>query len=267
MRYLLPVLVFAAPLAALAARRRIAMVLLGLAGVFVFLAKGLMAPLASVNLFLYLHVPMFWLFREPMSKLGQLLVTFFGVLLAILVEGVIQRWRDHPPAPSWWPGRLLRPATLALVGTAIASILVVASPYPVATGGVIPDQRPMQPSAHVRVPQYWWDTAAAINSDPSPGKVLVLPLDDYYQMPTRWGFFGVDSVANLLIRKGVIQPKPDGYFGDVPGYAADIRGVQTGLLSGDLDAVPRLLDAGGIDTIIVRHDLVRDMPGRNVRRR
>ena len=263
-RYMLPVLVFAAPLAALATRRRIAIVLLGLAGVFVFLAKGLMPPLVSVNLFLYLHVPMFWLFREPMSKLGQLLVTFFGILLAILVEGVIQRWRQHSPKPARWPRWLVRPATLALVGTAIASLLVVAWPYPVATGGVIPDQRPMQPSAHVRVPQFWWDTAEVINSDPDPGKVLVLPLDDYYQMPTKWGFFGVDSIANLIIKKGVIQPKPDGYFGDVPGYAADIRAVQTGLLSGDLTSVPRLLDASGIGTIIVRHDLIRDMPGRNI---
>ncbi|MBK9433901.1 MAG: hypothetical protein IPN52_01830 [Micrococcales bacterium] len=92
----------------------------------------------------------------------------------------------------------------------------------------------------------------------------MLPLDDYYQMPTKWGFFGVDSIANLLIQRGVVQPKPDGYFGDVPGYKADIQATQTALLSGDLAAVPRLLDASGIDKIIVRHDLIRDMPGRNI---
>ena len=262
MRYMLPVLVFAAPLAALASRRRIAMVLLGMSGLFVFLAKGLMPPLASINLILYLKVPMFWLFREPMSKLGQLLVTFFGVLLAICVEGVIQRWRDQGPKPARWPRWLAPPATVSLVATAVAAVCVVAWPYPVSTGTVIPDQRPMQPSAHVRVPQFWWDTAAVVNADPSQGKVLVLPLDDYYQMPTKWGFFGVDSIANLLLKKGAITPKPDGYFGDVPGYAADVRAVQTGLLSGDLPAVPRMLDASGIDTIIVRHDLVKDMPGR-----
>ncbi len=67
-RYLIPALVFAAPLLALPARRRIAMVLLGLSGVFVFLAKGLMEPLSQVNLWLYLHIPGFWLFREPMRN-------------------------------------------------------------------------------------------------------------------------------------------------------------------------------------------------------
>jgi arabinofuranan 3-O-arabinosyltransferase len=240
------------------------MVLLGLSGVFVFLAKGLMEPLSSVNLWLYLNVPGFWLFREPMSKLGQLLVVMFALQLAILAEGVLHRWRHRGPAPARWPGLLPDPATLAMVSATVGTVLVIAYPYPIATGAVIPDERPMQPSAHVRVPEYWRDMADVINSDPSPGKVLVLPLDDYYQMPTRWGFFGVDSIANLLIQRGVVQPKPDGYFGDVPGFKADVQGIQTALVSGDLAAVPRLLDASGIDKIIVRHDLIRDMPGRSI---
>ena len=263
-RYLIPALVFAAPLAALPVRRRISMILLGLSGVFVFLAKGLMEPLADVNLWLYLHMPGFWLFREPMSKLGQLLVVFFAIQLAILAEGVVHRWKHREPASSRWPRFLPHPSTVAFVAATAGTLLVIAYPYPIATGGVIPDERPMQPSAHVRVPDYWRDMAATINADPSPGKVLVLPLDDYYQMPTQWGFFGVDSIANLLIKRGVVQPKPDGYFGDVPGYKADIQGIQTALLSGDLAAVPRLLDASGIDKIVLRHDLIRDMPGRAI---
>ena len=135
-------------------------------------------------------------------------------------------------------------------------------PYPLWTGSVIPDVRPNQPSAHVRVPQYWWDLADTINADTRPGKVLVLPLDDYYQMPTTWGFAGVDSIPNLLFQRPTVQPKPDGYFGDVPGFAADVRAVETALLSGDLAAVPRLLEATGISQVVVRHDLVRGMPGR-----
>ena len=73
---------------------------------------------------------------------------------------------------------------------------------------MIPDVRPNQPSAHVRVPQFWWDMADVINADERPGKVLVMPLDDYYQMPTTWGFAGVDNIPNLLIQRPVVQPKP-----------------------------------------------------------
>ena len=57
-------------------------------------------------------------------------------------------------------------------------------------------------------------------------------------MPTTWGFFGVDSIANLLIRHPVVPPKPDGYFGDVAGFKANVVGVETALLAGDLDAGP-----------------------------
>ena len=125
----------------------------------------------------------------------------------------------------------------------------------------------MQPSAHVRVPDYWRAMAETIDADERDGKVLVLPLDDYYQMPTTWGFFGVDSIANLLIQHPVVQPKPDGYFGDVAGFKANVVAVETALLSGDLAPVPNLLDSIGVSEVIVRHDLVRGLPGRTLRRR
>lgn len=256
-RYLLPALVFLAPLLAPRRLRRLAFGLLALVLVFVFLAKGLRPPLNSINMFLYLHAPGFWLFREPMSKLGQLLVSFFGVLLAIGVEGMLQRLRAgrRTSLPGW-------PRRLSHVGAAVPLLLVLAYPFPLYTGGVMPDERPTQPSTHVRVPQEWWDVAARIDADPRPGKVLVLPLDDYYQMPTTWGFFGVDSIANLLIEHPVVQRKPDGYFGDVPGFNADVQAVETALLSGDLAPVPGLLHALGVSSVIIRHDLVRGLPNR-----
>jgi arabinofuranan 3-O-arabinosyltransferase len=251
-RYLLPALVFLAPLVASRRLRRVTLGLLVVILVFVFLAKGLRPPLAKINLFLYLHAPGFWLFREPMSKLGQLLISFFGVMLAVTVEGMLLRLRLLP--------RRRRP--YGRVVAAAPVLLALAYPYPLYTGGVMPDERPTQPSMHVRVAQEWWDVAEHIDADPRPGKVFVLPLDDYYQMPTTWGFFGADSIANLLIKHPVVQPKPDGYFGDVPGFAAGLRLIESALLAGDLEPVPRLLDSIGASRVIVRHDLVRGLPNR-----
>ena len=267
-RYLLPTVLLLAPVLAVRAMRRATLALWALSAVFVFLAKGINAPFAGVNLWLYLHVPGFWLFREPMSKLGQLLVVFFGMLLAIAVHGAMVRIRAalrrrdalgaRPQGGLHWP-RI--PVVAGAVG-GVAVLLALAYPYPLATGSVIPDERPMQPSAHVRVPDYWRAMADTVDADERDGKVLVLPLDDYYQMPTTWGFFGVDSIANLLIRHPVVQPKPDGYFGDVAGFKANVVAVETALLSGDLEPVPGLLDSIGVSEVIVRHDLVRGLPGR-----
>ncbi|BFU44728.1 hypothetical protein [Krasilnikovia sp. MM14-A1004] len=255
-RYLLPVLVFVAPLLAPRRLRRLAFGLLALILLFVFLAKGLRPPLNQLNMFLYLHAPGFWLFREPMSKLGQLLVSFFGVMLAIGVEGMLTRLRASVRFRLAWPRRAAATASVTPL------VLVLAYPFPLYTGGVMPDERPTQPSTHVRVPQDWWDLAKRINADTRPGKVLVLPLDDYYQMPTTWGFFGADSIANLLIQHPVIQPKPGGYFGDVPGFGAEVHGVEDALLAGDLAPVPKLMEAIGASKLIIRHDLVRGLPNR-----
>lgn len=252
-RYLLPTVVLLAPVLALRRNRRVALVLAAMASVFVFLAKGLMPPLEQINLWLYLHAPGFWLFREPMSKLGQLLILFFAVLIGMFVEGLVARARERR---TLWSRISLGAGLAAVVG-------VVAYPFPLYNGTVMPDERPQQPSAHVRVPDFWWEMAERIDSDPRPGKVLVLPLDDYYQMPTTWGFFGVDSIANLLLRHPVVQPKPDGYFGDVPGFNSNVRAVEAALLSGDFAPVPRLLDAMQVSRVIVRHDLVRGLPGRS----
>lgn len=272
-RYLLPFVVFLAPVVALARRRRVAFTSLGLVGLFVFLAKGLNEPLANVNLWLYLNAPMFWLFREPMSKLGQVLVTLFAILIAIFVEGLLSRLAvarqaraaaaeaagGRPSRAARWRGVLVPVGVGAGVLAAVGAIIY---PHPLATGKVIPDVRPLQPAAHVRVPDYWRDMAETIDSDPRSGKVLVLPLDDYYMMPATWGFFGVDSIANLLIQHPVITPKPDGYFGDTPGFQANTRGVETALLTGDFDAVVPLLDSIGASEVIIRHDLVRGLPNR-----
>ncbi len=254
-RYLLPACVFLAPLLAPRRLRRLALGLMVLILIFVFLAKGLRPPFNQVNLFLYTYAPGFWLFREPMSKLGQLLVSFFGVMLAIGVEGMLGILKARFTAPTW-------SKRLAYTGAAVPVVLVLAYPWPLYTGAVMPDERPTQPSTHVRVADYWWEVAERIDADPRPGKVLVLPLDDYYQMPTTWGFFGVDTIANLLIQHPVVQRKPDGYFGDVPGFNSDVQAIETALVSGDLAPVPRLLEALGVSSVIIRHDLVRGLPNR-----
>ena len=254
-RYLIPALVFGAPLLARRSLRRAAFALIAVSLVFVFLAKGLQPVWAPINLWMYNHVPMFWLFREPMSKLGQVLVIFFAVLIAMSVDGAWARVKLVPRPRIRWA------RTLAVVVT-LAAFAVMAYAYPIYTGAVIPDVRPQLPSAHVRVPDYWWKTTATLNASPKPGKLLILPLDDYYQMPTVWGFAGSDTIANLLSTVPAIMPKPDGYFGDGPGFGASVAAVETALLSGDTQAVPKLLAAIGASRVMVRHDLVNGLPGR-----
>ena len=222
--------------------------------VFVLLAKGLQPPFKQINLFLYNNVPGFWLFREPMSKLGQLLVIFFGMLFAILLESVWERWQENPTTRN----RVVKVAAWSRLRRRSCC-----SPTRCGPAASSPTSAPTSPAPTCasRSTGGTWPTRSMRTT--RPGKVLVLPLDDYYQMPTTWGFAGVDSIPNLLIQRPVVQPKPDGYFGEVPGFGADVRAVETALLSGrPRSGAATARGATGISQVVVRHDLVRGMPGR-----
>lgn len=157
----------------------------GAAILLVWLTKGLHPPLADLNAALYRHVPGMWLFREPQSKSGPLLVALLTLGSALLVGEAGGRW-----------------ARRGLAGMLVGATL--ATSYPIWTGSVIPDQRPLLPPAHVRFPRYWLETGRYLSHH--PGRVLLLPPDDYYQVPYRWGFYGSDVFADELI--GLVDRPP-----------------------------------------------------------
>jgi arabinofuranan 3-O-arabinosyltransferase len=253
LRFGLPALAFAAPGFALRDRRRTAAVLGAVALALVFLSKGLHAPLAGVNLLLYRHVPGMWLLRDPLSKLGPMLVLIYATLIAIALEGV----RDLLSRSKGIPRAALG------VGVAVMLIGAVGFAYPMWTGQVIPDRRPVLPPAHVTVPQGWIALAQTLDRSPERGKALVLPLDDFYQVPTTWGYYGVDQIPRSLLTRPTIQFLPGSYYGELPEFASAVRDVQTALLNGDRAAVPALLRALGVSYVIVRRDLDPSFPGRH----
>ena len=153
-------------------KRRVALVLAGVGLAAIVVSKGLHPPLAGLNLWLYDHVPTYWLLRDP-AKVNLFVVLVFALLAALAVD------------------RLERSS--AVQGAVFAGLLAAASlvyAHPLLTGAIVPDERPLLPSAHVRVPQAWDDVEAYLDAAPRQGKVVVLPQLDYYQAPTTWGYYG-----------------------------------------------------------------------------
>ena len=138
-------------------------------------------------------------------------------------------------------------ATMALAG--------IVYPYPLWSGAVMPDHRSGLPAAYVRLPAAWTSVAGFINHQPVSGKVLILPLNDFYEMPTTWGYYGVDLIPRSLLARPTIQGLPGSYYVDLPAFRSLTSSVQSALLSGDRLAVPRLLDALGVRFIVVRRDI------------
>src|SRR6185437_5777807 len=105
--------------------------------------------------------------------------------------------------------------------------------------------RPVLPSSHVSVPVYWTAMASYLNRSAPPGNLLVLPEDDYYQMPYTWGYYGADTFIRDLITRHVVDAAGQGYAPAQHELMAAIHLVQRSVLAHDWPSVQRTLTAMG----------------------
>jgi arabinofuranan 3-O-arabinosyltransferase len=242
LKYALPVL---ALIGVLLVRTRLAVGLALVALVAAWLATGLHGPAAAINRSLYDHLPGFWLFREP----GKVLLL---VLLSLALLGGLA------------VAQLRRRSWLAAAAGIVFVAAAVSYGRPLFTGDMIPDERPLLPSAHVRVPDGWRTAATAVDAAPEAGKVMILPRADFYQVPTKWGYYGA-SFSRWLIRRPVLESVPSGtYFQTEPRVAALEESVEADLLSGRRVDVRSTLTALGVRFLLLRRDVDLDFPGRRI---
>lgn len=235
------------------ARRRANLVLCAVIPVVAVFATGTHPPFGPVNLWIFEHVPGVWLLREPMSKLGVVLVLGYAVLGArglAWLAGVVPP-RFTAPADQW---RTLA-ADAAVPLAVLSAVAAIAYPWPLWTGAVVPQTRTGLPGARVAVPQDWHRIADVVNAAPDGGRVLVLPVNDYYQVTTTWGYHGVDQIPVQLLRRPTIQLLPGGYFDAQPAVSALVTAVQDDLLAGDFAGAYAVLGRLGVGHVIVRADV------------
>ena len=229
----------------------------------VLLSTGTRLPGALVFDPLY-KLPLGWLLREPgrFLMLGGLA---YSVLLALTTEAACERLNSFEPGTVWrWRSALHRPGFRLAAVSAAVSAAVLAPGFPLMTGAIAPDHRPLLPSTHVSVPAYWTAMASYLNGSAPPGNLLVLPEDDFYQMPYTWGYYGADSFITNLIARNVVDPVAQGYAPAPQELIGAVRLVQQGLLAHDWPSVQRTLAAIGTPLLLVRGDVNAAFPGRHI---
>ncbi|HEX7097529.1 MAG TPA: hypothetical protein VF183_16715 [Acidimicrobiales bacterium] len=239
--WILPIGVLLAPICARRQLRRAALSLLAACALLVFVGKGLHEPLGDVNLWLYRNVPGFFLLREPVSKVGVILVPLELTAWVLTTDGVLARLAGV--GAKRWAGVVA--TCVLMLGPAIAA-------WPMLTGEAVKDRE------RVKIPDDWYAVASFLEhgiDDGGDGKVLVLPLADYYQLPTTWGYYGTDHLVRQLSTRPVITLDPEAYIGDSPTFSALVRAVEEAIVSGDAASAPKLLDALGVSDIVVRKDI------------
>ncbi len=262
-RWALPLGALAAPFVARPRIRNAVWTMVGLVGVTVFLSKGLHAPGAGINRFLYQHLPGFWLLREPVSKVGPFQVLLYATLFAITIERLIgmapvgmARLVGSPDGPKVRGRTEQREVPLGQLAAVGLVLIAVSFPWPLLTGSVMADERGSLQSIHTVVPADWFEIADAINASEVDGKVLVLPVNDFYQVTTTWGYHGADLVPQQLLDRPMIQRYPGGYFDLSSGFGGILERIEYELVDGSPDRAARLLASLGVSHVVHRLDVV-----------
>jgi arabinofuranan 3-O-arabinosyltransferase len=264
LRWVVPALAFASPFVVSKQRRGPAVAVTVFSGAAVFVGKGLHAPFSGTNRWLYGHVPGFWLFREPAAKLGVVLVVLFAIGCAMTFDAALDRVADarsRAGALVWHPDRRHSRGSTLLVGRTVSLVVVATSiaplvgVWPLWTGAAIKTASAGVASDRVALPSEWRKLAAAVNASQKQGKALVLPIDDYYQVPTTWGFYGADNLVRRLLKRPVLQSDPQLYVGDSEVFDALLHSVERTITLNDGRGTAQLLAALGVSHVIVRKDI------------
>jgi hypothetical protein len=228
----------------------------------ILLSTGTRLPGALVFDLLY-QMPLGWLLKEP----GRFLILgglAYSVLLALTTEAACERVNSFRRGTVWrWRSALRRPG-LRLAAVSAAGAAMIAPGFPLMTGAIAPNNRPVLPPSHVSVPAYWTAMASYINDSAPPGNLLVLPEDDFYQMPYTWGYYGADSFITNLMPRNVVNPAAQGYSPAQQELSDAVRLVQRGLLAHDWPSVQRTLTAIGTSLLLVRGDVNAAFPERHI---
>jgi hypothetical protein len=240
------------PAELMSARLRLAALAGTIALAIVVLSTGTNPPGNVVFDRLY-ALPLGWLLREP-GRFLMVASLMYAVLIALTLDR-LSDWRPQLGIPAY--GIRARIA----VGGWLASAVLMLPGIPIFSGSVVPDTRPTLPPEHVVLPTYWYEMTRFIDSYPRAGAVLILPPDDYYQMPYDWGYFGNDQFIGDLMHRSVVNPTT-GYFSASDQLTTASNLVAQGILDGNWLLVQRLLNALGSPMLLIRRDLKEGYVGR-----
>ncbi|MFB9326945.1 alpha-(1-_3)-arabinofuranosyltransferase family protein [Paenibacillus aurantiacus] len=240
------------------AQKKRKLVLLGILGLSLFMAKGLHAPFSQVNGWMYTHIPLFWLFRDPQVQFNIPIYLSIFALAALSVD-------EWTVAIKQWASRVARPLILKSVIPAGAGLMLL---FCLAlNGGALISGAflSINDKGAVKLPGYWEDIAQAINASDDHARVLLLPNNDFYQMGYDWGYYGIDYVAQSLIHKPVLllEPQVDVYLGGSAGYMRQVQQLYKVLKENQSGDITPLLEKMGIKWLILRHDITTESIGRN----
>ncbi len=222
-----------------------------------FLCTGQHQPWAPINLFLFHHVPLYWLFREPNTKFIYVLLVVYAILVGYQAEWVVQR------VARMVRQRMAAAATHAGIAVVFAGVFLLLG-FPLVTGASVGRGNGATHKTGFLIPHYWYDLGQYLARVGPTDGVLLLPNDDYYQMRYIWGYYGLDGMANEMLSNRVIPVSGElGYISNSQHGSITSRILRM-MQNGSPGSIVPYLAGLGVGYIVQRNDIDATEPGRRV---
>ena len=231
--------------------------------VSLFVGKGYHAPLGGINAFLYARLPGFWLFRDPQQATNITLYLSIFVLAGVGISQLVTitvRYLERLRVDSQRIAVASRVAGTALI------LLLLTNGFALISGEFIPATWLNGDAKSVVLPPgYWSDAAGYLDAQPSQSRVLLLPNDDFYQMPYDWGYYGADGVA-LIFKQPVlvVSTQTINYITGAPALNPQFSYLVDAIKRRSRVSIAPLLSALDVGWIVQRNDIVWTRPQRDI---
>jgi len=195
-------------------------------------------------------LPFGWLMQPPDRFLVP--VSFF---LSMLIGFFLFQLKDLSITPSHRFNPIAKRIGFRVATLMICSLFLLLA-YPLVIGSNILGPQNNFPSQHVTFPNYWYKTANFLNSNKViSGPILMLPTDNFYQMPYTW-FYGADVFESELLNRTVLNPAPQTWFNASEKLYQSSQLVTSSLLGRDWDVAGKVLNQIGSQLVMVRRDVI-----------
>jgi len=243
---------------------RLAVAASTVAVLLIVFSTGTNPPGNAIFMPLY-NLPFGWLLREP-GRFLMLVGLAYAVLTAVLVDAL------RPKVPVWelLSGRQLNLAAsrFAIAPTALGIAVLLG--FPLYVGGFVPDTHPTLATwavsarqTHVQMPAYWPEMARFADGLPVEGAVLVMPPDDWYEMPYTW-YYGTDAFIVQLFKRRVLVPNTQTYTPASSGLIGAVNLTAQSILNKDWRQAETLVTALNAPLVLVREDIQAPFPNHSI---
>ena len=215
----------------------------------ILLSVGTLFPGNLIFNVLY-KLPFGWLMQPPDRFLVP--ASFF---LSVLIGLLLFQLQNMTITPLDRFSLFVKRNGFRVIALMICSLSLL-SAFPLVIGSNILGQQDKFPSQHVSFPKYWYKTANYLNSDKvGSGSILMLPTDNFYQIPYNW-YYGADVFESQLFNRTVLNPVPQTWVKTSKKLYRSSQLVTSSLLSRDWDMAGKVLNQIGSPFVMIRRDVI-----------